>query len=35
MKHFPGDTYQGDWVEGVMEGKGVMRYADGDVYEVF
>ena len=31
---FVGDTYEGDWVEGAMEGKGVMRYADGGIYEV-
>ena len=33
-ENLAGDTYEGDWVEGVMEGKGVMRYADGDIYEV-
>ena len=33
-ENIAGDTYEGDWVEGVMEGKGVMRYADGDIYEV-
>lgn len=34
FENLAGDTYEGDWVEGAMEGKGVMRYADGDIYEV-
>ena len=33
-ENIAGDSYEGEWVEGAMEGKGVMRYADGDVYEV-
>ena len=33
-ENIAGDSYEGEWVEGAVEGKGVMRYADGDVYEV-
>ena len=28
-----GDVYDGEWVDGVIEGKGVMVYADGARYE--
>lgn len=28
-----GDVYEGEWVDGATEGKGVMVYADGARYE--
>ena len=28
-----GETYDGEWKSGKMEGKGLYKYADGNEYE--
>ena len=33
MTYLNGDIYQGDWLEGFMNGKGKISYARGDIYE--
>jgi hypothetical protein len=32
MQYFDGDVYEGQFLEGLPEGKGGMKYGDGDIY---
>lgn len=33
MVHHNGDVYEGDWVDGLKEGRGYYTWENGDVYE--
>lgn len=33
MSYINGNTYDGEWVNGIQEGRGIMTYSNGDIYD--
>lgn len=33
MTYINGDSYEGEWKDGMKVGKGIYKFANGDLYE--